>query len=59
MKVLIHIQGGNLANVYADNPGLDIELFDGDNLEAEGLPNKRIDQKFQRVTRDLQPVEGW
>jgi hypothetical protein len=34
-KVLIHIRAGCLVNVYSDIKGVEVELFDEDNIHAD------------------------
>jgi len=34
-KVIISISGGNLQAVHSDIPGVDVEVFDWDNIRSE------------------------
>lgn len=35
--VVIHVLGGVVQAVYANDPNVDVKLFDEDNLESEGV----------------------
>jgi len=41
--VFIYVSGGNIQGVSANNPDVDIEIFDVDNLKAKGLSTSEIE----------------
>ena len=54
MKVVIYVDGGNVQNVVADAPGLEVMLVDYDNERAEAGPPNR---SFEPVPVNLELIE--
>ena len=54
MKVVIYVDGGNVQNVVADAPGLEVMLVDYDNEAGEGGPPQR---SFEPVPVNLELIE--
>jgi len=48
-KVVVYVSGGNVQSVYANTEDVKAEIFDVDNLRAEGKSNKAIDAMWDKV----------
>lgn len=55
-RVVIHVEGGVVQEVYSNDPDIDIELIDFDNMEAEGHSSKFRDVEFKRAIKGLKCV---
>jgi len=55
MKALIRVEGGVVSDIFSDSD-LKIEVFDIDNLKAEGNSLKKIEQLYQKSVNGLHPV---
>jgi hypothetical protein len=58
IKVVVFVDGGTVQEIYASMPDseIDIELVDGDNLEAEGKSDAEIEAILSEATEFLYPI---
>lgn len=52
-KVLIYVSGGNVQVVNSNNPDIQIELFDADNLKGTGMTNDEISRRYEEKLKLL------
>jgi len=56
MKIVIIVSGGNVQEVFADAPDVQVEVVDHDNLEGEELDRDQRAQVQERATAGLHCV---
>ena len=49
IKVAIYVSGGVVQDTKANQEGVDVTIFDADNLKADGLMSWAIDERWARV----------
>lgn len=47
--VAIYIMGGVVQDTKANHEGVEIILFDVDDLKAEGVSSKKIDERWDKI----------
>lgn len=52
-KILIVVEGGVVSGVFSDNEELEVQIFDIDNLEKEGVD---VDEEFSKAREGLEPI---
>jgi len=55
-RVVVFVDGGNVQEVYSNDLGIDVEIVDFDNLEAEGKWSDERHEILDRATEGLDPV---
>lgn len=54
-RIMIHVEGGNVTGVMA-NQSIEVEVFDVDNLKAEGKSIEDIDKEWIEMTKGLEEM---
>ena len=60
--IVIHVQGGNVVNVYSDNPNEQVKIIDFDNVEdaveADDFDNEKtqLEQQLEDAQKTLHAV---
>lgn len=57
-KVLVCVEGGVVQDTVESHPGIEVEVFDCDNLRAEGLSRDKIDALYEEKARPLRKMSS-
>lgn len=55
-KVIVCIEGGVLQGAVATTKNIDFEVFDVDNLEAEGMSNNEIRTIWKNKVKEMKAI---
>lgn len=50
IKILISVDGGLIQTIRSTDPNIDVEIFDCDNMGADGLTNSDIETKWDKIS---------
>jgi len=48
-KVAIYIMGGVVQDTKANHDGVEVTVFDVDNLKADGVTDREIDERWAKI----------
>ena len=49
-KIIVYVDGGNVQTVIGDVDDIEVQVFDVDNLKAEGKTEKQIEKEWKKVS---------
>jgi len=49
VKIAVYVRGGVVQDVKADREGVEVTIFDVDDLEAMGVDSKEIDKRWDEI----------
>ena len=52
VKVIVYVEGGVVVGARADNKNVEVDVFDFDNEEAEGLTSKESQTKAKKLSKE-------
>lgn len=55
-KVIVYIEGGILQGAVANTQAVDFEVFDVDNLEAEGMSSNEISTIWKNKVKKMKAI---
>lgn len=55
-RILVNVCGGVVQAIYSNVPGIKVEVFDIDDLKAEGVDGETIDKNWEAKKQGLKEV---
>jgi hypothetical protein len=56
-KVVIYVEGGVVQEIMSDDKDIEVEVFDVDNKQADGMSNSEIDDEWDITSKGMTSLD--